>query len=98
MSAAHVIGRALGATLLVCGAHFLVRALTGKTPLEHVEAWLSHLKEAEEPAAAAHSRANPLRSEMSFPSPPVPPNDPVDEASWESFPASDPPAHSPKNA
>jgi hypothetical protein len=80
MSAAHVIGRAIGATLLVCGAHFLVRALTGKTPLAHAKDWLERSK-APEPLMA-----------------PRPPTDPVDESSWESFPASDPPAHSPKNA
>lgn len=78
MSAAHVIGRAVGATLLVCGAHFLVRALTGKTPLDHAKDWLARGKSPQ-----------PL---------PRPPTDPVDESSWESFPASDPPAHSPKNA
>lgn len=78
MSAAHVIGRAVGATLLVCGAHFLVRALTGKTPLDHAKDWLGRGK-------------SPLPA-------PRPPTDPVDESSWESFPASDPPAHSPKNA
>ena len=80
MSAAPVIGRAIGATLLVCGAHFLVRALTGKTPLGHVKDWLEQGK-SPDPLAA-----------------PRPPSDPVDESSWESFPASDPPAHSPKNA
>jgi hypothetical protein len=84
MSAAHVIGRAVGATLLVCGAHFLVRALTGKTPLDHAKGWLGRGK-----SPQPEPELQPL---------PRPPTDPVDESSWESFPASDPPAHSPKNA
>jgi hypothetical protein len=89
MSAAHVIVRVAGATLVVCGAHFLVRALTGKTPLEHATAWLTGAKS---PQHLPAPRASGLATS------PVPPSDPVDESSWESFPASDPPAHSPKNA
>jgi hypothetical protein len=87
MSAAQLIGRAVGATLFLCGAHFLVRALTGKTPFQHARELLADnglLELESEPAMRAAS--------------PQPPLDPVDEASWESFPASDPPAHSPKNA
>lgn len=90
MSAAHVLGRVVGATVLVCGAHFLVRALTGKTPFEHAR----ELFAAKRPRALERESATlPTRSFQ-----PQPPTDPVDEASWESFPASDPPAHSPKNA
>jgi hypothetical protein len=89
MSAAHVIGRVVGATLVVCGAHFLVRALTGKTPLEHLEAWL---RSADVPE---REQALVVRRDWSLP---LPPSDPIDESSWESFPASDPPAHSRKNA
>lgn len=90
MSAAQVLGRAVGATLIVCGAHFLVRALTGKTPFEHARDLLSGKRpRGLEPAPSAEQKA-------AFA--PQPPTDPVDESSWESFPASDPPAHSPKNA
>ncbi len=32
-------------------------------------------------------------AESHLPHKPVPPEDPLDETSWESFPASDPPAH-----
>jgi len=90
MSAAHVVGRAVGATLLACAAHFLVRALTGKTPLEHARDLLggTGVLGLESGPATRQSRAVS----------PQAPLDPVDEASWESFPASDPPAHSPKNA
>jgi hypothetical protein len=107
MSAAHVIGRAIGATLLVCGAHFLVRALTGKTPFGHVEGWLARSNTAPTPRVGAgtsrddaSARENTaMRSSVPFPmTSPLPPVDPIDESSWESFPASDPPARSPKNA
>ena len=76
MGAAHVAGRVLGAAVVVCGAHFLVRSFTGRGLLAHIEA---------------------LFEGPSEPWLPPPPSDPLDEASWESFPASDPPAHSPKN-
>jgi hypothetical protein len=108
MSAAHVIGRAAGITLLVCGAHFLVRKLTGKTPLEHLLGWLEpsgarreRSRVAAKRAASRVARRAPAAASLQAASapftPPLPPTDPIDESSWESFPASDPPARSPKN-
>ena len=89
MNAAHVLAGAVGAALVACGTHFLVRELTGKTPFEHARDLFGGdppLPLGKSPTARADRAAPP------------PPTDPVDESSWESFPASDPPAHSPKNA
>jgi hypothetical protein len=71
---------------LAGGALVLVRALTGKGLVarvrERLADWRSATSDPEFPARLAGAPQVP----------PTPPSDPVDEASWESFPASDPPA------
>jgi hypothetical protein len=81
MGATHVLPPVLRTTILVCGAHFLTYALTGRGLVARARAlFIRH-----------HARLGDGDEKHS-----PPPSDPIDEAGWESFPASDSPAISPK--
>lgn len=73
------------------GASFLVRALPFAGLLGAVELIL---RVATGRGLVAHARALLAAPPEQVP---VPPSDPLDEAIWESFPASDPPAISPRS-